>query len=176
VLCWVIDRLPPTLLGSKLQGPLLRVRGTWYVDAWDNSWPETEPRPPNWNCTAESRSDHHGSIATNPMITKEGADVITGVFKNRWRTLMSVDDDIAGVIMTAIFVSLVRTDGLVSNSSTQRPSKRPRPFWFQTAAPKGHRNGRIHSPTEGSHLPTRAASSCLKPGCLIVCSAHLSPG
>ena len=32
------------------------------------------------------------------MLTEEAADVITGVFKNRWRTLMSVDDVIAAVI------------------------------------------------------------------------------
>ena len=32
------------------------------------------------------------------MITQEAADVITGVFKNRWRTLMSVDDVIGSVI------------------------------------------------------------------------------
>ena len=32
------------------------------------------------------------------MITHEAAEVITGVFKNRWRTLMSVDDLIEAVI------------------------------------------------------------------------------
>lgn len=32
------------------------------------------------------------------MITKEASNVITGVFKNRWRTLMSVDDIIGDVI------------------------------------------------------------------------------
>ena len=51
------------------------------MDAWDASWPATEPRPPNWNCSAESRADHHGSIATNPMLTREAAEVVTGVFK-----------------------------------------------------------------------------------------------
>ena len=32
------------------------------------------------------------------MITAEAADVIEDVFKNRWRTLMSVDDVISEVI------------------------------------------------------------------------------
>ena len=32
------------------------------------------------------------------MLTDEAAAVITGVFQNRWRTLMSVDDVIADVI------------------------------------------------------------------------------
>lgn len=33
-----------------------------------------------------------------PLITEEAADIITGVFQNRWRTLMSVDDVISDVI------------------------------------------------------------------------------
>jgi len=72
----------------------------WYRDSWDPSWPAHEPRPENWNCSAESRKDHHGNIATEPMITAEAAKIITGVFKNRWRTLMSVDDVIGDVIAT----------------------------------------------------------------------------
>ena len=58
----------------------------------------TEPRPASWNCSAESRSDHHGNIATEPLMTEQEAAVVTGIFKNRWRALMSVDDVIAGVI------------------------------------------------------------------------------
>jgi len=70
----------------------------WYLDHWEPSWPKHEPRPENWNCSFDSRKDHHGNIATNPFITEDAATVITGIFKNRWRTLMSVDDVIADVI------------------------------------------------------------------------------
>ena len=70
----------------------------WYVDHWDDAWPDHEPRPANWNCSTESRKDHHGNIATEPLITAEASAVITGVYKNRWRTLMSVDDVIADTI------------------------------------------------------------------------------
>jgi len=70
----------------------------WYRDTWDASWPEREPRAENWNCSAGSRRDHHGNIATEPLLSPEAARVITGVFKNRWRTLLSVDDLIADVI------------------------------------------------------------------------------
>lgn len=70
----------------------------WYVGHWDDSWPAQEPRPPNWNASFESRKDHHGNIATEPLITDAEAAVITGVFKDRWRTLMSVDDVIGDVI------------------------------------------------------------------------------
>ena len=52
-----------------------------------SSWPAHEPRPVNWNCSLESRKDHHGNIATEPLLTAAAADVITAVFKNRWRTL-----------------------------------------------------------------------------------------
>ena len=71
----------------------------WYVDHWNDTWPLHEPRNnPAYNSSFEMRSDHHGNIATNPLITPEGQEVITGVFKNRWRVLMSVDDVIDAVI------------------------------------------------------------------------------
>lgn len=70
----------------------------WYADFWDPSWPQHEPRAENWNCSFESRKGHHGNIATQRLITEEASRVITGVFKNRWRTLMSVDDLVADVI------------------------------------------------------------------------------
>lgn len=70
----------------------------WYEDHWDDAWPQHEPRPENWNCSLESRKDHHGNIATTPLITEQAADVISAIFRNRWRTLMSVDDVIADVI------------------------------------------------------------------------------
>ena len=74
----------------------------WYVDHWDPAWPTHEPRPVNWNCSAESRAHHHGAIATAPMIDAPGAAVITGVFQNRWRTLMSVDDVIGAVFSECV--------------------------------------------------------------------------
>ena len=71
----------------------------WYEEHWDAAWPATEPRDaPAWNCSAASRADKHGNIATQPMLSDEAAVVIAGVFKNRWRTLMSVDDVIGAVI------------------------------------------------------------------------------
>lgn len=71
----------------------------WYLDAWDPSWPAHEPRDnPAYNCSAESRADKHGNLATQPMITPEAQRVITGVYKNRWRTLMSVDDLIGDAV------------------------------------------------------------------------------
>ena len=70
----------------------------WYLDHWDASWPDHEPRPPSYNSSFEARADHHGNIATNPMLDAEAAAVTTGIFKNRWRTLMSVDDLVASVV------------------------------------------------------------------------------
>eukprot|EP01063_Lacrimia_lanifica_P040243 TRINITY_DN9061_c1_g2_i1.p2 TRINITY_DN9061_c1_g2~~TRINITY_DN9061_c1_g2_i1.p2 ORF type:complete len:548 (+),score=234.18 TRINITY_DN9061_c1_g2_i1:77-1720(+) len=69
----------------------------WYADHWDPAWPAHEPRPVSWNCSTASRAHHHESIATNPDIITEGAaEYITAAYKNRWRTLMSVDDAIKG--------------------------------------------------------------------------------
>ena len=70
----------------------------WYVDHWQDDWPEHEPRTPNWNMTAAQRAGHHGAPGNNALLTDEASDVITGIFKNRWRTLMSVDDVVAAVI------------------------------------------------------------------------------
>ena len=87
----------------------------WYAQHWDASWPVREPRTPNWNCTKASRSRHHGCIATAPMLTGSAESVITGSFKNRWRTLMSLDDLVrtayttcekAGVAERTCFISM----------------------------------------------------------------------
>jgi len=72
----------------------------WYADAWDPSWPEHEPRDENWNCSIDSRQKHHGNVATEQMITPEVGRFITAIWRNRWRTLMSVDDLISDVITT----------------------------------------------------------------------------
>ena len=48
--------------------------------------------------TIEQRVGHHGAPGTNALLSPEAGLVITDVFKNRWRTLMSVDDVIAAVI------------------------------------------------------------------------------
>lgn len=83
---------------------------TWYADHWDASWPAREPRPVSWNCSAESRAMHHGNIATQKMISPHCADYITTSFKNRWRSLMSVDDVIEAT------VQLVEREGLMDNT------------------------------------------------------------
>lgn len=68
----------------------------WYVEAWDDAWPTTEPRDnPAWNSSIEDRADHPSDIAVQPMLSEAAAGIISDVFKNRWRTLMSVDDVIA---------------------------------------------------------------------------------
>ena len=57
----------------------------WYLDHWDPSWPDHEPRPPSYNSSFAARADHHGNIATNPMLSAEAVAVTTGIFKNRRR-------------------------------------------------------------------------------------------
>ena len=48
-----------------------------YADYWDPSWPATEPRPVSWNASFEDRADHHGVIATNPMISEKCAEYVS---------------------------------------------------------------------------------------------------
>merc|ERR1712130_207112 len=71
---------------------------TWYKDYWHHSWPKTAPRPPSFNITYEQRANHHPTIAALDMFTNITVQCIDDVFKNRWRTLMSVDDVIKSVI------------------------------------------------------------------------------
>ena len=78
---------PPFFQCRFVPRPLSPAAQTCAALVWQPSWPEHEPRPENWNCSAESRKDHHGNIATEPLLTAAAADVITAVFKNRWRTL-----------------------------------------------------------------------------------------
>lgn len=70
----------------------------WYEDFWDPSWPQGAPRLPNYNLTMEERADHHPTIAKMGLIGQDTASCIDDAFKNRWRTLMSVDDVITDVI------------------------------------------------------------------------------
>ena len=70
----------------------------WYAEHWDPSWPEREPRPPVWNASAALRAKHHGVVADQPLLSDAAAAVITRIFKNRWRSLMSVDDVVAAVV------------------------------------------------------------------------------
>ena len=70
----------------------------WYAAHWDAAWPATEPRPVSWNCSMASRQNHHGVIATNPLISEQCGAYVTKSFMDRWRSLMSVDDLIEAVV------------------------------------------------------------------------------
>lgn len=45
----------------------------WYEGHWDASWPDHEPRPENWNCTADVRQNHIATVAQIDMITEEAS-------------------------------------------------------------------------------------------------------
>lgn len=55
------------------------------------------PRTPDYNASAEVLADHHWLIAQQGPITQEQGAIIDELFRNRWRTLLSVDDAIAGM-------------------------------------------------------------------------------
>jgi N-acetylglucosamine-6-sulfatase len=76
----------------------------WYEAHWESAWPKHEPRGGNWNCSVASRANHAGVAATGGMLSLAAGEVITDVFKNRWRTLMSVDDLITEVIASIITI------------------------------------------------------------------------
>ena len=72
----------------------------WHADAWDDAWPWLEPRPVAWNASREQRAGLHGVLATNPQLSGRAAEVVNGIHRNRWRTLLSVDELVSAVLAT----------------------------------------------------------------------------
>lgn len=58
------------------------------------------PRGPNYNASKENLANFHWLIAQQDIITEKQADQIDQNFRNRLRTLLSVDDAVAGVVGT----------------------------------------------------------------------------
>jgi len=69
----------------------------WYRDAWDPAWSSVERRGPAWNASFAQRRDHGSNVPTQPVLTAQAAAVVSGIWRNRWRTLMSVDDVVEAV-------------------------------------------------------------------------------
>ena len=71
------------------------VPASWYAETWEAGWPPHEPRPESWNASGAGK---HGNLLTQPHLSAAAAAVVTGIFRNRWRTLLSVDDAVAAVV------------------------------------------------------------------------------
>ncbi|KAJ8600108.1 hypothetical protein CTAYLR_003467 [Chrysophaeum taylorii] len=69
----------------------------WYSHYWDPSWPAEEKKGKAWNASYATRKTHGANVPTQLPLTDYAADVIAGIWRNRWRTLMSVDDLIAAL-------------------------------------------------------------------------------
>ena len=82
----------------------------WYADTWEEGWPATAPRPPSFNMTKEERANHHPGIAAMDMLSNTTVQCIDETYKNRWRTLISVDDLIVDT------VQLVQDLGIMDNT------------------------------------------------------------
>ncbi len=67
-------------------------RGTW-IDALPGA-----PRTPDYNASAQTLAGHHWLIAQQGIITDAQGVEIDELFRDRWRTLLSVDDAVAGVV------------------------------------------------------------------------------
>ena len=85
----------------------------WYANAFAS---ERAPRNAAYNASSETLADHHELIARQPIITKDQADVIDELFRNRWRTLLSVDDAIEAIYMTLQKLDLLRTTYFIVTS------------------------------------------------------------
>jgi N-acetylglucosamine-6-sulfatase len=67
----------------------------WYATAFSD---RSAPRTPDYNASKEQLSGHHALIANQEPITEEQGQQIDELFRNRWRTLLSIDDAIEGMV------------------------------------------------------------------------------
>ena len=58
----------------------------------------SSPRDPAYNASKELLADHHWLIAQQDIITEKQAQQIDNLFRDRWRSLLSVDDAVVGVM------------------------------------------------------------------------------
>jgi len=68
----------------------------WYATHFAE---HSAPRTPDYNASAEQLSGHHWLIAQQPISEHEGQQ-IDELFRNRWRTLLSIDDAIDAMVDT----------------------------------------------------------------------------
>jgi N-acetylglucosamine-6-sulfatase len=67
---------------------------TWYKTKFSEL---AAPRTPDYNASAEQLANHHWLIAQQGPITERQGQEIDELFRNRWRTLLSIDDAIAAM-------------------------------------------------------------------------------
>lgn len=87
---WMVTVAPKACHIAAEPAPWYK-RGT-YIDAL------AAPRTPAYNASKEQLADHHHLIANQDIITQEQGALIDELFRDRWRTLLSVDDAVAGVV------------------------------------------------------------------------------
>lgn len=69
----------------------------WYAGTFTDPSLSNRYKTPNYNY---SGADHHWCVAQQPPITPDQADGIDALFRDRWRTLLSVDDMVEGLVHT----------------------------------------------------------------------------
>lgn len=90
----------------------------WYAEgnaasAWIDTL--TAPRTPDYNASCP---DFHWGVSHQLPITPSQAASTDGVFRNRWRCLMSVDDGIAGIAATVTALGLVQHHAVGNRSDS----------------------------------------------------------
>merc|ERR1712232_1018002 len=67
----------------------------WYASKFSD---HSAPRTPDYNASAQQLAHHHALIANQKPITDQQGKQIDELFRNRWRTLLSIDDAIEGMV------------------------------------------------------------------------------
>ena len=85
----------------------------WYATLFAD---KRAPRTPNYNASSAELADHHWLVAQQDIITLPQAEAIDELFRNRWRTLVSVDDAIAAMVETITDLGLIDSTYFFSTS------------------------------------------------------------
>ena len=80
---------------------------SWYKNEYNNM---SAPRDDEaYNASKEALSNHHGLISSQSPITIEQGNEIDELFRNRWRTLLSVDDLVTELYETIRTMNLLNS-------------------------------------------------------------------
>ena len=95
----------------------------WYAEgsgpasAWIDDL--VAPRTPDYNCSAAPDgvcADFHWLVSHQDIITHDQAEKTDNVFRQRWRSLMSVDDGVAGICRALEELNVAKTTYVIVTS------------------------------------------------------------
>jgi N-acetylglucosamine-6-sulfatase len=116
-IAWVRQVAPgpqPFFVAVASKGPHVpSTPAPWYASAFSN---DAAPRTPAYNASKEQLANHHWLIAQQGPITTRQGETIDELFRDRWRTLLSVDDAIASMVAALTELGVLESTYIIITS------------------------------------------------------------